>query len=155
MGRLENTRVTTDTSDTPAVEVLLIGSSNGTRALFHQVFERSNWRLEGAGSVSEALTKLRNNPQAVVIYEDSIDGPHDVWLDLLSETRNFDHPPKVIVASRRADDRLWAEVLHQGGYDVMPMPLEAPEVLRTVSMAWLEWRREQEVPHRVLAGAAR
>jgi len=97
---------------------------------------------------------------AVVIYEDSNQtrpGTIPAWLELLSETRNLEFPPKVIVASRQADDRLWADVLHQGGYDVLPMPLQASEVLRTVSMAWLEWRRECETAHpRAMAvGAAR
>jgi DNA-binding NtrC family response regulator len=132
------------------VEVLLLGSGAGTRALFTQVFEKSNWRLETVASVSTAVNKLRHNPMAVVIYEESNQsrpGTVPAWLELLSETRNLEHPPKVIVASRQADDRLWADVLHQGGYDVLPMPLESSEVLRTVSMAWLEWRRECEIVH--------
>ena len=148
------------TPDNSFVEVLLLGPGAGTRALFAQVFENSNWRLENVSSVPTAVSKLRQNPMAVVIYEDS-DAPRPSsipgWLELLAETRTLDHPPKVIVASRQADDRLWADVLHQGGYDVLPMPLECSEVLRTVSMAWLEWRREGEArPVRAMAmGAAR
>jgi DNA-binding NtrC family response regulator len=115
--------------------------------VFSQTFESSNWRLESAATPTEALLRLRDKPMAVLIYDDS-DAPigHETesWLDLLEATRRLQHPPKVIIASRQADDRMWAEVLHQGGYDVLPLPLEAREVIRTVSMAWLEWRHEHE-----------
>jgi len=134
--------------------VLLVAASSGTRALFAQAFESSNWRLEAHGSASEAVRRLRESPMAVVIYEESTapvpispsfdPDAREPWLDLLEQTRNLPYPPKVIVASRRADDRMWAEVLHQGGYDVLPLPLESDEVVRTVSLAWLEWRHERE-----------
>jgi len=39
--------------------------------------------------------------------------------------------PKFVVASQRADGRLWAEVLNLGGYDLLMKPLDADEV------AWL------------------
>ena len=144
------------------VEVLLVAPAGNTRALFTQTFESSNWRLESAATPAEALLRLRDRPMAVLIYEDR-EPPRagvetEPWLVLLQETRNLVHPPKVIIASRQADDRMWAEVLHQGGYDVLPLPLESGEVIRTVSMAWLEWRHEYEaepagVPRAMAMGA--
>jgi DNA-binding NtrC family response regulator len=147
------------------VEVLLIACGS-TQAQFAKALGNSNWRLESAASPDEAMGRLRESPKAVVICEDpaqetalaradteAAGTPTGPWLDLLSEARRLKHPPKVIVASREAGDRLWAEVLHQGGYDVLPLPLEAPEVLRLVSTAWLEWRREEEVPLRAMAAA--
>jgi DNA-binding NtrC family response regulator len=132
----------------PTVEVLLVARAGNTRAMFAQTFESSNWRLQWAATPAEALLRLRDNPMAVLIFEDH-DPPSpsletEPWLQLLEETRRLAHPPKVIIASRQADDRMWAEVLHQGGYDVLPLPLESGEVVRTVSMAWLEWRHEHE-----------
>jgi DNA-binding NtrC family response regulator len=132
----------------PTVEVLLVSQARNTRALFTQTFENSNWRLESASTAAEAMLRLRECPMAVVIYEDNEPNPtQEPWLYLLEQSRKLAHPPKVIVASRQADDRMWAEVLHQGGYDVLPVPLEAGEVVRTVSMAWLEWRHELEPAH--------
>jgi hypothetical protein len=98
---------------------------------------------------------------AVVIHGDAGEpgrapegDPQEAWVELLTATRHLEHPPKVIVASRQADDRLWAEVLHLGGYDVLPLPLEVQEVMRTVGMAWLEWKREIALPVRAMAAAA-
>jgi len=39
------------------------------------------------------------------------------------------------VADRLADDRLWAEVLNLGAYDLLIKPFDTQEVLRTVGLA--------------------
>jgi hypothetical protein len=52
-------------------------------------------------------------------------------------------PPNLIVSSRLADDRLWAEVLNLGGYDVLARPFNRVEVIRVVQAAWRAWNRAQ------------
>ena len=42
-----------------------------------------------------------------------------------------------------ADDRLWAEVLSLGGYNVLPKPFKTDEVFREVGLAWLSWKSKQ------------
>ena len=46
------------------------------------------------------------------------------------------------VASDRADERLWAEVLNYGAYDVLAKPFQPAEVLRIVSAAWRGWKQD-------------
>jgi DNA-binding response OmpR family regulator len=46
----------------------------------------------------------------------------------------------LIVTSDLADDRLWAEALNLGAYDVLAKPFRAAEVFRTVSLAWRQWK---------------
>lgn len=41
-----------------------------------------------------------------------------------------------------ADERLWAEVLNLGGYDVLPTPFEPDEVTRVCTGAWLAWKHK-------------
>jgi len=41
----------------------------------------------------------------------------------------------VIVASRLADERLWAEVLNLGGYDLLAKPFDRDELVRVIAMA--------------------
>jgi len=50
--------------------------------------------------------------------------------------------PELIVTSRLADDRLWAEALNLGAYDVLAKPFNRDEVLRSLSLAWLSWHRK-------------
>ena len=45
--------------------------------------------------------------------------------------------PNLIVSSPRADERLWAEVLNLGAFDLlMGAPFEPEEVLRVTESAW-------------------
>jgi DNA-binding response OmpR family regulator len=57
------------------------------------------------------------------------------WRDLLRDLQKGQQAPPVIVSSRLADDRLWAEVLNLGGYDLLTKPFHAAEVSRVVRMA--------------------
>jgi hypothetical protein len=61
----------------------------------------------------------------------------------------------VIVSSRLADERLWAEVLNLGGYDVLGMPFEPEKVLRVADSAWRAWKRNQgDISRRTAASSA-
>lgn len=70
------------------------------------------------------------------------DLPDASWTDLLEQAAALPEPPYIIVTSRHADDRLWAEALNLGAYDVLAKPFDAGEVIRIVSLAWLH-RREK------------
>ena len=48
-------------------------------------------------------------------------------------------PPLIIVTSRLADERLWAEVLNLGGFDVLSRPYDAREVRHVIAQAWRSW----------------
>jgi DNA-binding response OmpR family regulator len=49
------------------------------------------------------------------------------------------HPPLFIISSRLADERLWAEALNLGAYDVLAKPFDAREVLHAFSRALRHW----------------
>jgi DNA-binding response OmpR family regulator len=48
--------------------------------------------------------------------------------------------PLLIVSSRLADERLWAEALNLGAWDVLAKPFVAEETIRIVSVARQHWR---------------
>ena len=50
-------------------------------------------------------------------------------------------PPLLIVTSRFADERLWAEALNVGAYDVLAKPFERDEVNRVLTSAWVRRAR--------------
>jgi DNA-binding response OmpR family regulator len=49
-------------------------------------------------------------------------------------------PPLFIVTSRLADERLWAEALNLGAWDVLAKPFESDEVIRIVTIATQHWQ---------------
>jgi DNA-binding response OmpR family regulator len=48
-------------------------------------------------------------------------------------------PPLLILSSRLPDERLWAEALNLGAYDMLAKPYDSADVIRIVSLAWQRW----------------
>lgn len=112
------------------------------------IFDHSKWELYKASSVATALTVMRTREIGVVICERDL-GPC-TWTDMLNELRLLPNVPPLIIASRLADERLWAEALNLGAYDVLAKPFECREVVRSVSLAWLHWRHHNAIPTKVV-----
>ena len=124
------------------VSILAVSSAEEDHLLLSHIFSHSNWRFDGARTCAEAVEAVTRAGVAVVICAAELsDGS---WKDLLAGLVAQRVPPRLIVASRLADDGLWAEVLDRGGYDVLSMPFEPPEVIRVVSLAWRQWKHDCE-----------
>ncbi len=120
------------------VQVLAVSPEDGDLELLRAIFGHSNWTLYTATTLAEAVDLLRYNSIPVVICERDL--PDGTWKDVLASAGSFPRPPHVLVTSRLADERLWAEVLNIGGYDVLAKPFVPAEVFRTISLAWLNWK---------------
>jgi DNA-binding NtrC family response regulator len=121
-----------------AIQVLAILPSEGDRQLLRDIFVHSNWRLQFAGALNELQEGLKSRQLGVVITDSCL---RDYgWKAVLETADRMEGQPSVIVSSRLADDRLWAEVLNLGGFDVLVMPFERAEVLRCVALAWHDWQ---------------
>ncbi len=57
-----------------------------------------------------------------------------------SATKDLSAPPCLIVTSRLADDRQWAELLNAGAFDLLAKPFEKSNVIRIVQSAWVHWQ---------------
>lgn len=120
------------------VEVLSVSPLAEDHQLLEHIFSHTNWRLLRATSLSGALSVLRQCAIPVVICE--CDLAPGTWKDMLQATAELARRPLLIVASRLADDHLWAEALNFGAYDVLEKPFHREEVTRVVRLAWLRWR---------------
>lgn len=107
------------------------------------IFSRSTWKLQFTGTLPETQTALSLFPGAVISGVRLSDG-HS-WNDLLCEMQKMECPPPLIVGDRLADERLWAEVLNLGGYDLLAKPFNAKEVLHVVSTACRRTEHVQEM----------
>ncbi len=125
-----------------AVSVLAVSPADEDYVSLEHVFSHSKWRLERARSCAEAGEALGRGQFSVLICAATL--PDGTWKDLLSRARTFSVAPRLIVTSHAADDRLWAEVLDLGGYDVLGKPFDAGEVIRVVSLAWRQWKHDCE-----------
>jgi len=87
---------------------------------------------------------------AAVLCSSSL--PDGDWRMLLGTMQAMPDPPRLIVLSRLADERLWAEVLNLGGHDVLAVPLGEKELEWALNMAWLGWKRDLGAARREMCG---
>lgn len=117
--------------------VLFISPQNEEHAALRQIFNESPWVLQSSFTRRDGIDLLRRNPPAirVVICEDCL--PDGDWKDLLTEVDKAPVRVNLIVSSRLADERLWAEALNLGAFDfLLGNPFEPEEVLRVTESAW-------------------
>lgn len=133
-------------SPTGAIPILCVEPNEEDRGSLVDIFNSGpwslcpdvRWTLITAFSLRSARHILARSSMALVLCE------HDLapgtWRELLEQVSALPHPPYLIVTSRLADERLWAEALNLGAYDVLAKPFDRTEVTRVVSMAWFHWR---------------
>jgi DNA-binding response OmpR family regulator len=102
----------------------------------------SQWRVRFAATCQEAWLALHGEQVDAVIAE--CEFPNGLsWKELLEEIQNMGGYPPLIVASRVADERLWAEVLNLGVYDLLLKPFDGEETLRVLAMAMRQARHSR------------
>ncbi len=116
--------------------VLLVSPSIEDYRTLERIFGDSCWQLQGALTALDALDAIGRDPLGIaVIICDHHLTVYD-WRWLLGQLDQLPAPPSLIVASRVADERLWAEVLNLGAFDLLlGGPFEPEEVLRVTESA--------------------
>ena len=123
------------------VTVLSVSPAEEVHFSLQGIFNHSKWKLYKTHSLASALAFLRVQKTPVVLCEtDLLPG---TWRDLLEQVACAPDAPAIIVSSRLADDRLWAEALNLGAWDVLARPFVRSEVYQAVSAAWRHWRNQQ------------
>ena len=120
--------------------ILAISPAEDDHLSLQRLFSQTSWRLYQARNYREALASLAKNQVSVIISECNV--PPYNWRVLLDHLAHEVHPPRLVVATWLADDRLWAEVLDRGGFDGLKKPFEARELFRVVGLAWRNWKDE-------------
>jgi DNA-binding response OmpR family regulator len=137
-------------ADAPAPEkvvtVLAVSDSEDDQGWLAEIFRHSRWKMLSARTCREAFEVLQSSRIPVVVCECTL--PDGSWKSLLNRFAQWSEEPLLVVTSRHADDRLWAEVLNLGGYDVLSKPFDRAEVVRVISGAWLHWR-QRGMAHKV------
>ena len=134
------------------VTVLQITPADGDHLTLRQILKVPDWHVHQVPNCRQARIFLMELPVAVVLSEVTLaDGD---WKCVLQETRKLQVAPALVVSSRLADERLWAEVLNLGGHDVLLTPFEPAEVERVIGSASRAgvWRKRPDSTH-ILAAA--
>jgi len=122
------------------ITLLAVNLNMEDRLSLERILDRQSWTIQGACSLREATTLLDRHPNLILCEKDLPDGS---WRDLVRASESFGDAPPIVVVSRHADERLWAEVLNIGGYDLLVKPFDTSEVRRVTSMALRHCRYAQ------------
>jgi DNA-binding NtrC family response regulator len=117
--------------------VLSISANVEDCASLERIF-KSNWTVSSSSTIASALSVLRETPIPIVICDCDI--TPGTWREMLDHISLLPDPPLLIVTSRLADERLWAEALNLGAWDVLAKPFDTNEATRIVSAAWQHWQ---------------
>ena len=116
------------------VRVLAVSPHDTDLAVLSRIMSHSAWTLLTAGCVAEARNILHTNHVHVVLTERRLtDGD---WKSILDITSAQQDAPQLVVLSKDGDERLWAEVLNLGAWDILIKPFHPKEVYRTIHAAW-------------------
>ncbi|HTP88011.1 MAG TPA: response regulator [Bryobacteraceae bacterium] len=91
-----------------------------------------DWNIRGASSLREATTLMNESVPDLILCEREL--PDGSWKDVFCMLAGRRRPP-VVVVSRKADERLWAEVLNLGGFDMLLKPYDGAELRRMIHYA--------------------
>ena len=104
------------------------------------------FKVNACTTLASGLLALRKRQFEVVVCErDLMPGS---WRDVLEQVTILPDPPSLVVTSRLADERLWAEALNLGAYDVLAKPFDRKEAMRVVGAAWRAWGGPLRLPAR-------
>ena len=128
------------------ITVLSVSPGEDDHAALERIFRESEitlypncfLALRRCGSLASALDAVREERTPVVLFDG--DGLPSAWQELVAAVKDLPAPPCLIVTSQFTDDRMWAEVLKQGGFDVIAKPFQKSDVIRIVSSACRRWR---------------
>ena len=130
---------------TTTVTVLSVSPMADDHTSLSSIFERSErilcsdskWTLRPCATVESAIAALCQARIPLVVTERDL-APGS-WRDILENILLLPDPPFMIVTSRLADERLWAEALNLGAYNVLAKPFDAAEVVHVLGSAWRHW----------------
>jgi DNA-binding NtrC family response regulator len=132
-------------SRTGSRTILVVSPIAEDHACLSVILKRRGCEVRSARTYREALAMLDEEEIFLVVSERTL--PDGNWRDILDRTAAARRGPCLIVTSAVADDRLWAEVLNLGGYDVLAKPFSAEEVVRVAELAYLHWSHGRRRPH--------
>lgn len=113
--------------------LMVVVADEQERQTLEAIVAPCRWTVYRATSCEEAIRFARHaRPRVLVCDAELRDGSwRRIWKALSIGPR----PPLLIVASRNADERLWSQVLHAGGYDVLVKPFRPEEVVWAIHCA--------------------
>lgn len=123
-----------------AGEVLAIIVSPQDRETVRDYALTIGWELKLLETVDQALSRAGSQAVALVIMDRDL-SEHD-WRVSVQRLAKARGNPCVILASSVVDPYLFQELVKQGGFDVVPKPIQRNELARLGRLALAYWKSQ-------------
>ena len=121
-----------------AIQVVLSVSPNDEDfAALERIFS-ADWTVAVSATPASAFSVLQELPVPILFCD--CDPTPGTWHEMLDHISLLPDPPLLVLTSRLADERLWAEGLNLGVWDVLAKPLQVEDATRVVDSAWRHWQ---------------
>ena len=117
-----------------AVSILAALTHESDRKSLEKIVKDANWSVEFAENYDDLARALVVGSFDVVISEADLGDGRD-WKCVLDVTQSMRVQVPLIVTDRLGEERLWAEILNLGAYDLLLQPFNSTEVFRIVGSA--------------------
>jgi DNA-binding NtrC family response regulator len=114
---------------------LVFAGPKGRATTLRKIVEQAGWHLQSASDWRRALDLAEHVHASVFVYDRDAN-PED-WTEALDQIVESGGGPAFLMASRLADEQMWAELLVRRGYDLLMTPFDRAEVLRAIESAHL------------------
>ena len=125
--------------------IAFVSKSEADCRTLREVAAMVSQSVVSCAGVQEARRAIRRHDPKMVVCDAQV-AESGSWRELLEEAQAAQS--LMLVVSRHADERLWAEVLNLGGFEVLALPFEREELRRALSSAL------QHVPRASVAAVA-
>ena len=125
-------RLQNESNGEPPLTVLAMTASCPDATRLHDILAGPAWKLRVVDNLEDAQAFLGARSPSIVLFDRDL--PNVDWRQAIGTLANGHC--RVILASFVADDYLWEEVIHCGGYDVIAKPFRADEVIHMIQFAW-------------------
>ena len=113
-------------------QLLIIEDEPRARWALHRVLGQQGYHVTEATTLAEGLTRLRSGPDCVVLDLELPDGPGE---EVLRRVRAAGSRTRVVVTSGISDPERLAESRALGAAAVLPKPIDAGALCRTLEGA--------------------
>lgn len=117
----------------PTVAIVAIAANGGDRQVLREVSASEGIEVHFVESPEKALAALESLRSPVALVDRN--WPGSDWRTVVEELSLSPGRPCVILMSGVLDERLWAEVVGCGGYEVLAKPLQAEQAARVIKLA--------------------
>jgi DNA-binding NtrC family response regulator len=112
--------------------IVFVSKSEADYRTLREVARLVSQSVLSCADVQQARKAIRQHDPEIVVCETQV-RENGNWQELLEDAQAAQS--LMLVVSRHADERLWADVFNLGGLDVLSLPFDRDELRRTLSSA--------------------